>query len=161
MEDVQTPEGVEAYVASKHREIAENGSVEPVAWLWVKRAPDGTQLERLGVIRILCPRGTQMDAMIAGIRQVALTQRAVGVCFVVPMLELDDVPLNGPAGLEHGIFKLAFLVEHMSEKVGKRFWTASVAVESDPPEVGPLVYHPEGVVALGGLGELLPQRGMN
>lgn len=159
-DDFRTPEGVDACVAERHREIATTRAVEPVAWLWVKRSPDGAE----GTMRFVGQKGAvTLDPLVAAVRKAALDHQAYGVLFVVPLVEVEDLPLSGRIDPSHAQLKLAFMVEHMSEKIGKRFYTAPVVDDSstDGPQVGPLEFHPEGFMGLGPLSELLPQRGMN
>jgi len=96
----------------------------------------------------------------------ALARRAVGAALCMPVLTIDpdSEDVEGAVTFTDSSLAMAFAVEHMTAEVGRRVWTAAVAIEGESvAKVGNLTERKEGFMWGGMLrgATLLPQTQMN
>jgi len=170
MEDIRTLDGVRAEIEEIHRSVRDDldraGAIRfnPTAWVWIQRKPEtGERLDTPARMKVVTPFGAPLDVLVAAVRKVAMAHGAVGVCLMVPLYLVDELPLDGsslpPPGPDD--MRLAFTVEHMSERIGRPLWTAKVVQQGHSVEIGDLEEEEGGAIPLGSIGSLLPQREMN
>jgi hypothetical protein len=166
---LRTADGVRSLVEDRHQKLADTvgrdrENLATHAAVFVTKHPKtGDVLERPGIVHVMLHPQLTLDHLVAGVRKIALEQQACGVLLMVPVVMAEDIGLDGKViTVGEPEVKMAFVVEHLDEKIGHQCWVADVRPLADAPgaEVGPL--RDEGdVKLLGSLGSLLPQREMN
>ncbi len=165
---LRTSAGIASFVERQHAELAEKvrsdeNELQPSAVVFVTRSPEtGERLKGYGVVNVHTRPDAPLDHLIAGVRRMSLEAGGYGVMITLPIVVVEDLPLDGrPLTAEPSDLAVAFVVEHMDEKIGRQAWTATVTHTGPGLRLGELQKTEAGVHMLGSLDSLLPQKQMN
>lgn len=178
--DLRTPDGVEQFAKRWHAGlegalnrdagsaasdfiVVAQQALVPMAYVMVTRSPDtGERLECPKLVRMTCAsEGGVVSEQQFGeaVRALALRYRACGVAVALPVLVAESISHeHGLVGLDPNL-RVIFCVDHMSEHVGRRMWTATLK-KDDTWHVGEFVEEHAGYQMSGALSDLLPQKKM-